>query len=420
MGDLGTQAAYNFYNAITPESLVHPMKFSSHLILSFVALAALSALPLAWAEPEPSPTATPYEEPTPTPHEEPSATPGDDNGGEPGDDDGGNDNGDNGEEGHLSLHGFYEGTTANGGLAVFYIESNTHVQINILDFTAQQIGFAEGTLTNGAFSFSLTSGQAITGNATEERISVTLGDQTFVAEHVSAFGERSAVGGRYVGVAHGPTGESPLMFLIDGNDHIVMVQNAASGRIGGFGTLTAPVAPSLAYTFTLDQFIGSSSPITGTFTLTDGVFSGSFQSSAGDFTVTSFKQSLANHMANISTRGLVGPGQGQMIGGFIITGGPKMVLIRALGPSLSALGVSPVVANPSLQLYSGATLLASNDDWGTNANAADIAASFFAPKNALEAALLVRLEPGAYTTVVSNGDGSTAIALVEVYEMGID
>jgi hypothetical protein len=97
-----------------------------------------------------------------------------------------------------------------------------------------------------------------------------------------------------------------------------------------------------------------------------------------------------------------------------------MVLIRALGPSLSALGVSPVVANPSLQLYSGATLLASNDDWGTNANAADIAASFFAPKNALEAALLVRLEPGAYTTVVSNGDGSTAIALVEVYEMGID
>jgi hypothetical protein len=389
------------------------MKSIRHLILSLIALAALSALPLTWAEPEPSPSATP--------HEEPSATPGDDHGRDPGDDDGGDDeNDDDGEEGHLSLHGFYEGTTASGALAVFYIESNTHVQINVLDFGAQQIGFAEGTLTNGGFSFTLTSGQAITGNATEDRITVTLGEQTFVAEHVSAFGEGSPVGGRYVGVAHGPTGESPVMFLIDANNHIVMVQNAASGRIGGYGTLTAPVAPSSAYTFTLDQSIGSSSAITGSFTIVEGVFSGSFDTSAGTFTVTSFKQSLANHMANISTRGLVGPGQGQMIGGFIITGGPKMVLIRAIGPSLAALGVSPVVANPSLKLYSGATVLASNDDWGTNANAADIAASFFAPKDALESALLVRLEPGAYTTVVSNSDGSTAIALVEVYEMGID
>jgi hypothetical protein len=92
-------------------------------------------------------------------------------------------------------------------------------------------------------------------------------------------------------------------------------------------------------------------------------------------------------MANISTRGLIGPGQGQVIGGFIIAGGPKMVIIRALGPSLTAAGVSPVVANPSLQLFSGGTLLASNDDWGTNANAAQIAASTLAPKNALESAL---------------------------------
>jgi hypothetical protein len=125
-------------------------------------------------------------------------------------------------------------------------------------------------------------------------------------------------------------------------------------------------------------------------------------------------------MANISTRGLVGPGQGQLIGGFIITGGPKMVMIRAIGPSLTAAGVSPVVSNPSLQLYSGSSILASNDDWGTNANAADIAASHLAPTNSLESALLVRLEPGAYTTVVTNNDGSTAIALVEVYEMGIE
>ncbi|MEO7724658.1 MAG: hypothetical protein ABIU29_08235 [Chthoniobacterales bacterium] len=38
----------------------------------------------------------------------------------------------------------------------------------------------------------------------------------------------------------------------------------------------------------------------------------------------------------------------------------------------------------------------------------------------VEAALLVRLEPGAYTTVSTNGDGAMAIALIEVYEIGFE
>ena len=114
------------------------------------------------------------------------------------------------------------------------------------------------------------------------------------------------------------------MFVIDANNNIVMVQISTTGRSGGYGTVTAPVAPATEYTFTLDHSIGSSSPITGTFTIVDGIFSGSFTTSDGTYSVSSFKDSLANHMANISTRGLVGPGQGQLIGGFIITGGPKM------------------------------------------------------------------------------------------------
>ena len=47
------------------------------------------------------------------------------------------------------------------------------------------------------------------------------------------------------------------------------------------------------------------------------------------------QESSENHLANISTRGFVNTGQGQLIGGFIINGGPKLVLIRALGPSLA-------------------------------------------------------------------------------------
>jgi hypothetical protein len=234
------------------------------------------------------------------------------------------------------------------------------------------------------------------------------------------FGTDLEIAGGYFGVAHGATGESRVMFIIDANKHMIMIQRTGTVLSGGFGTVTAPVAPATQYTFTLDHVVGSSSNITGSFTITDGVFTGTFQTSAGTFTVNTFKSSLFNRMANISTRGLVGTGQGQLIGGFIITGGPKLVMIRAMGPSLAAVGVSPALANPALALYSGSTPLASNDDWKTNANAAEMIASGIAPTDDLEAALLIRLEPGAYTTVVSGVGDSTGIGLVEVYEIGSD
>jgi hypothetical protein len=47
-------------------------------------------------------------------------------------------------------------------------------------------------------------------------------------------------------------------------------------------------------------------------------------------------------------------------------------------------------------------------------------ATTIAPTNPKEAAVLVRLEPGYYTTVVTGADGGTGIALVEVYEIDID
>jgi len=86
----------------------------------------------------------------------------------------------------------------------------------------------------------------------------------------------------------------------------------------------------------------------------------------------------------------------------------------------AAAGVSPELANPSIALFAGATQLASNDDWKTNANVADIMASGIAPNDDLASALLIRREPGDYTTVVSGAGGSTGIGLVEVYEIGSD
>lgn len=385
--------------------------------LNLACCVGLSATLTALAEPTPSPTPTPHSEPsasatptgtprrepTPTPTPTPTATPDGDH-----------------DHGEVSLRGVYGASTPAGGLIVFCIEKNTFVQVNMLDVAGQVIGFAEGPLYHGAFSLKLTTGQAIVGQANENGIAFTLAGQPFQASRFATFGTESRIAGRYIGVAHGPSGESQVMFIIDSSKHIIMIQRAGSVLTGGFGTVTAPVSPSTQYTFTLSASIGSSSPITGSFAIVDGVFTGMFQTGAGTFTVNTFKSSLFNRMANISTRGLVGTGQGQLIGGFIITGGPKLVMIRAMGPSLAAAGVSPALANPALTLFADGTQLAANDDWKSNTNVADIIASGIAPADDAEAALLIRLEPGAYTTVVSGVGGTTGIGLVEVYEVGSD
>jgi hypothetical protein len=147
----------------------------------------------------------------------------------------------------------------------------------------------------------------------------------------------------------------------------------------------------------------------------------------GDFTLNGVvfhfrapQESTDNRLANIATRGFVNTGQGQLIGGFIIRGGPKLVLIRAIGPSLTAAGVNPALADPQIKLFDGTTLLRQNDNWQSAANANEITATTIPPSNPKEAAILMRLEPGSYTTVVDGADNGTGIALVEVYELDRD
>jgi hypothetical protein len=132
------------------------------------------------------------------------------------------------------------------------------------------------------------------------------------------------------------------------------------------------------------------------------------------------QESSDNRLANIATRGFVNTGQGQLIGGFIIRGGPKLVFIRAMGPSLTAAGVSPALADPQVRLFDGTTLLRQNDNWQSAANSNEIIATTIPPSNPKEAAILMRLEPGSYTTVVDGADNGTGIALVEVYELDRD
>lgn len=127
-------------------------------------------------------------------------------------------------------------------------------------------------------------------------------------------------------------------------------------------------------------------------------------------------------LVNASARAQVGTADGIVVAGFVIAGGtPLRVLIRGVGPGLAAFGVTGTLANPKLDLFRGATLLQTNDDWAGATALVDAAVkvgAFALPDNASrDAALLVTLAPGAYTAQLSGAAGETGVALVEIYEV---
>lgn len=124
---------------------------------------------------------------------------------------------------------------------------------------------------------------------------------------------------------------------------------------------------------------------------------------------------------NASTRAFVGTGPGVLIPGFVVGGtGQLRLLIRAIGPGLSAFGVGGALADPTLTLYSGQTALAANDNWSA-INAAEIASAasavgaFALAGGSRDSALLVSLQPGSYSAVVSGVGNTTGTVLFELY-----
>jgi hypothetical protein len=148
-------------------------------------------------------------------------------------------------------------------------------------------------------------------------------------------------------------------------------------------------------------------------------------------------------LVNISTRGLVLTGDSVMIGGFYIAGGTgsKTILLRARGPSLGAppFNNPGVLVNPTVQLFSGSTVITQNDDWQTTdplclapavcGGVPEIIATGLdpcqpnpgettAPPNCgLESAIYVTLPPGGYTAIVRGVSGGTGLGLVELFEL---
>jgi arylsulfate sulfotransferase len=127
----------------------------------------------------------------------------------------------------------------------------------------------------------------------------------------------------------------------------------------------------------------------------------------------------ASKLANISTRGSVGIGDDVLISGFIVGDvANATVIIRALGPSLASFGVNGTLPNPKLTVYdNNGSAIAVNDNWQDDVNAIDITKNGLAPTDDLEAATVLHLPAGAYSTIVEGAAGGTGIALVEVYDI---
>ena len=100
--------------------------------------------------------------------------------------------------------------------------------------------------------------------------------------------------------------------------------------------------------------------------------------------------------------------------------GQKQILIRGIGPTLAQYDVTNALADPQVLLFNGSqSFLASNDNWGGGATlitAYNKVGAFALPDSASkDSAILVTLNPGAYTVVVQGVNNATGIAVVEVY-----
>jgi hypothetical protein len=124
-------------------------------------------------------------------------------------------------------------------------------------------------------------------------------------------------------------------------------------------------------------------------------------------------------LANLATRGFIQTDDDVMIGGFIYLGGPGLtkVVIRGIGPSLTAFGITNPLSDPMLELRDGnGGLVTSNDDSAQSPDVAELRSTGLQPQNSAESAIYrTGLARGAYTAIVRGKNRGTGVGLIEVY-----
>jgi uncharacterized delta-60 repeat protein len=197
-----------------------------------------------------------------------------------------------------------------------------------------------------------------------------------------------------------PDPSDPTMFTLIGTLPPGLSFNATTGVISG--TYTGPLGPEIAGGIVLGsiQLFATNSHGTSTFNLA--------------------LRAAPSGAVNIATRLPVGTGANVLIGGFIVQGtAAKVVLVRAIGPSLTNFGVPNALQDPTLELHDGAhpDRVVLNDNW-KDTQEQIIRDTGIAPADDRESAIVIALDPGSYTAIVAGKNGTTGIGLVEVYDLG--
>lgn len=220
-------------------------------------------------------------------------------------------------------------------------------------------------------------------------------------------------------------GTFSLVFTGAGMDHTV-------------STTGVPVSDPVPYTYTRtgEQTATITEPLAGggtltinlTFTAAAGDNGGTFVANYGGGKTQSgsfvyLKVPAPAPLVNMSNRTMV-PAGGTTIAGLVVGGAvPRRVLSRAVGPGLTAFGVTGVLSNPRITVYRGSQVIATNDDWSSDAakrtelEAAFVAAGAFGlTAGSTDAAMVATLEPGIYTVVVSGGSATdSGNVILETY-----
>lgn len=138
-------------------------------------------------------------------------------------------------------------------------------------------------------------------------------------------------------------------------------------------------------------------------------------SAAAVVTVTSPPVGPAARLSNLSVRTSMAAAQ-TLIVGVVVSGGPRDILVRAVGPALAVFGLGNAMADPRLELYNGSTRVFANDNWSvTLAPTFASVGAFGLPEGSRDAAFLQPIERDRSIWALGTGPG---VVLVEAYDTG--
>jgi hypothetical protein len=339
----------------------------------------------------------------------------------------------------LNSNGFYDAGEGVGGVTVTVSNTNTYAvtassggySVPVAGSGNYTVTFSGGSVPTNQKSVNVSNGQnvksdyVVTGSATptptppdgptrlaniSTRAVVGTGANVLIGGFIVTGTESKKVIVRGIGPSLPLPGKmlNPMLELHDPSGAVIATnddwgQNENSGEI--FDSGAAPTNPSES------AVLMALAP--GSYT---AVLSGVNQTTGTAVVeVYDLDGAADSKLANISTRAFVQGGDNVLIGGLIVVGqSAAHAIVRAIGPSLTVPGA---MADPTLELRdANGILLASNDNWRSTQETAIIATGV-APTRDAEAAIVTTFSPGSYTAIVRGANGSTGVAVVEVYQL---